>query len=73
MTAPLRRPCRACGAPLLFVQDAEGKTHPLDTRSPTFRVERDLAGDEIAVRSDAMVSHFATCPKASDFSKGRKP
>lgn len=67
-----RRNCKGCGKPLIFARDAEGKIHPLDPRPPTYRLERDMTGAEIAVRVDALVSHFATCPKANDFSAGRR-
>lgn len=60
------RPCRACGCPLIFVEGPNGKPIPLDKRSPTYEIREGKA-----VRSEAMVSHFATCPKAGAFS-GRK-
>jgi hypothetical protein len=64
------RPCRACGKKLAFVRDAEGRLHPLDVVAPTFRVQADGAGLPIAVRaSSTFVSHFATCPRASEFSR----
>jgi hypothetical protein len=43
--AEVRRPCRACGCPLLFCPNlATGKTVPLDTRSPVYFVLRDADG-----------------------------
>lgn len=67
-----RRPCKACGAPLVFVKSEKGITQVLDVRSPTWTIQEDLTGAEIAVRSTALVSHFCTCPSANAFSKGRK-
>lgn len=62
------RPCRACGAPLLFVKTAEGRTMPLDLRAPTYIVR-----DGIAVRATlAHVSHFSTCRKAGEFSRKKE-
>lgn len=70
---PGRRECKGCGKSILFAQTEDGKIIPLDTIPPTYLLERDLTGVLVAVRSDAVVSHFATCPKANDFSKGKKP
>ena len=63
------RPCRACGKLLRFVSvwnERQGKwaTVPLDITAPTY----DLNPDGRYYRSTAIVSHFATCPKASTFS-----
>jgi hypothetical protein len=67
-----RRPCRGCGVPIIFLADSEGKIQPLDLQAPTWRIEQDLMGQEIAVRADALVSHFSSCPKADDFSKSKR-
>lgn len=65
-----RRPCKSCHTPILFIRSREsGKLIPLDLRAPVYRVERDMLGEEIAVRSDAMVSHFASCSDPDRFSK----
>jgi hypothetical protein len=68
----LRRPCQGCGAPILFVHDEKGKTHPLDITSPVYTVQQDLTGTWRATRVDAYVSHFKTCPKANQFSASQK-
>lgn len=73
--------CRGCGAPIVWAKDAAGHSIPLDPRPPVYRVtdqlpapaaerltEQHLNGPLVA----AMVSHFATCPKAAQFS-GSKP
>lgn len=71
-------PCRGCGRPVLFVTTADGKTVPLDPSPPVYHRIWDPDSDSafwIKGSNDpeptAMVSHFATCPKASDFS-GRR-
>lgn len=69
---PGRRSCRACGKPLIFVVDASGKIQPLDPAPPTWRIDRYLTGEEVAIRADALVSHFSTCPKADQFSSARR-
>jgi len=58
------RPCRACGTAILFVATRDGKKAPVDA---DVTVVMTPAGD--AVRGHR--SHFATCPKAADFRKGR--
>lgn len=87
----MRRPCKRCGAPLLFVVGPSGRTLPLDLRSLCYRVEGlegepEAAGpgahaDPLfsglgppkeaprAVKAEGVfVSHFQTCPAASEFS-----
>jgi hypothetical protein len=71
--APVRRPCKACGARLIFARTPEGELVPLDAQAPTWEIKRDMLGAETAVRSDALVSHFNVCPKANDFSRSARP
>lgn len=61
-----RRSCRECGHPLIFVTDSKGAIHPLDSTAPTWRIETDMTGAEVAVRADALVSHWATCAKRDE-------
>lgn len=64
--------CRACGAKIHFGYIE--KTHkfvPLDKKAPTYEIIQTDIGP-VAVRSEAYVSHFATCPKADRFSKKKK-
>jgi hypothetical protein len=80
-------PCRGCGKPIAWIQTAEGTRVPLDPRAPVYQiVGAPLApfGPYVGMRSPvmftdgdetfngAMVSHFATCPKASEFSASKK-
>lgn len=78
MTASFRRPCKACGRELLFVVNGfTGKTVPLDVSSHAHIYELvDAAeGGDVAYPSkqEVFVSHFLTCPKASEFSKRNEP
>lgn len=72
-------PCRGCGKPVFFVTDCEGKRQVLDARPPIFVRQRDGDGGAIWARDtsgEIAVSHFATCPKANDFSgrnRGQEP
>lgn len=60
--------CKGCGAELAWGKTREGKTIPLDTKAPTYRM---VGG--VLERSDARVTHFSTCPAANQFSgAGRK-
>lgn len=69
MTRPVvKRPCKACGFPLVIADGPNGKAIPLDARAPTYEVK-----DGVATRSTALVSHFSTCPEASRFSGTRAP
>jgi hypothetical protein len=67
--ALLQRPCRQCGCPLVFAEGPNGKAIPLDTRSPTYWVTKDGKAERA---EGVFVSHFTTCPKASDFSARKK-
>lgn len=70
---PETRACRGCGKRLFFVRDGNGRLQPLDAVAPVFTVERDMTGAPVAQRLlSAYVSHFATCPKADAFSRGRR-
>ena len=65
--------CRGCGKPICWGVTADGKRIPLDPRPPVYRIVNDAGGNEVVERDkNAMVSHFATCPKANEFSGGRK-
>lgn len=66
--ARAQRSCRACGAPLFFAKGPNGKLIPLDMKAPVYRLSPLTETCERA--TDCHVSHFCTCPKASQFSKG---
>lgn len=58
--------CKGCDKEIVFARDAEGKMHILDPKPDCWAVTNGVA---VRVRG-AMVSHFATCPKAKEFSHG---
>lgn len=76
--------CRGCGKEIQFLRvrnddgsvrlrkDGEPVLVPIDTDPPIYSLTEDQEGNPIAVRlRDAGVSHFATCPKANEFSGSR--
>lgn len=73
--------CKSCGAPIFFAKNCENaKVVPLDLRPPVYRL--DAGGNALRanvaqkdledVTPGAYVSHFATCPNASQHSKRGK-
>jgi len=75
-------PCKGCGKPIMFARTSDGKTIPLDPRPPVYLVTENADGatcDRIGPGQSlfghpmaTMVSHFATCPKASQFSGSKR-
>ena len=66
--------CRGCGKTIVWIdtRSADGSRivqMPLDPRAPVYVVRKVGEGDRAA--ENYMVSHFATCPKASEMSKQR--
>lgn len=76
--------CRACGAEIIWIKMTSGKAMPCDKTETPFRL--DPAGDLVLVTPQGKtargiydpdggctgyVSHFATCPAASSYRKGR--
>jgi hypothetical protein len=72
----LDRPCRKCGAPLHFARTHKGDTIPLDLRAHVWVIVYDRTEPRrpsTVVRTElAYVSHFFTCPYASEFSRKNK-
>lgn len=75
--------CAGCGADIVWAtitrQDGTPGRVPLDPRPPIFHVTPEGEGNAagVLIKPDAdgttsMVSHFATCPKASAFSGSRR-
>lgn len=73
--------CRGCGRAIVWGHLANGRRVPLDAASPVYRiapgdmVAHRVNGKEAAVPDDHgtyLVSHFATCQKAIQFSGSRK-
>lgn len=67
-------PCKGCKREIVFGLTEDGKRIPLDPRPPVYAViGQNEAGVPLVRRHvGAMVSHFATCPNANDFSGSRK-
>jgi hypothetical protein len=75
-------PCKTCGKPMVWGEyeklDDAGKATlvrvPLDPRAPVYRIVKHAADGTATIKRDhsAMVSHFSTCPQASQHSKGRR-
>lgn len=71
--------CRGCGKPIIWGIGENGAKIPLDPRPACYDIQESAGaglklGEVLVTRSRrAMVTHFATCPKASDFSREKKP
>lgn len=71
--------CRGCGKPIVWAVTPKGKPIPLDPRAPVYTVaivkgeQQCSRATDPELRWALMVSHFATCPNANDFSgRGRE-
>ena len=65
--------CQGCQKEVLFMKDENGTTQILDIKAPTYVVFKDILGQLTAKRAtEVYVSHFATCPKASEFSRNKR-
>jgi len=66
--------CKGCGKEIVWGQTMDGKKIPLDPKPPVYR----LAGNNedgtqyVSRDKQAMVTHFATCSAASQFSGRNK-
>ncbi len=65
--------CRGCGKEIVWGVTDEGKKIPLDPSAPVYYVSDEKVDTpqgptaKIERERSSMVSHFKTCPKASDF------
>ena len=61
--------CKGCGRKIVWASDEKGTKIPLDPSAPVYELL--VEGSTLCRRTGrhVMVSHFATCPKASDFSR----
>lgn len=83
MAAPDGRPCRACGASMIWGKWPNGRGVPLDAEPSAdgnIRLQRDgsaeiLKGVQLAParqrKERLFITHFATCPNADSFRKER--
>ncbi len=68
-----KSPCKGCKKLIVWGETATGGRIPLDPSPAVYTVGEDSQGNVTADRThDHMVTHFATCPKASDFSGGKR-
>lgn len=78
-----RSHCRGCGKEIVWGLDEEDKPIPLDPRPPIYEVRmaggkarcermRETMNQNLERGGVPMVSHFATCSHANDFSRGKK-
>lgn len=76
----ITKPCRGCGKPVVWGETKDGKKIPLDPTPPVYKqfidefnnVWLERCFSELTRRPTAMVSHFATCKAANQFSGIRK-
>jgi hypothetical protein len=73
-----QKPCKGCGAPVLWVR-VDCKAIPLDPRPAVYmlldglsEVTADRANGGPPSGGKCYVTHFATCPNVSEFSRGGK-
>ena len=76
MTNHKTTPCKACGAPVIWIKDQNGTKLPVNkvrVRAYIVTERRScyLHLDDNEPRL-VHVSHFTTCPGASEFSQGKK-
>jgi hypothetical protein len=69
--------CKGCGAEIVWcLNPATGKKIPMDVKPTVYHVIDCGQGRVEAIKAEDQellgVSHFATCPKADQFSKGQQ-
>ena len=65
--------CRGCGKSIVFGITSEGRKIPLDPIPPVYDVDVEEDGTVTATRNpSAMISHFAMCKNANEFSSSAK-
>lgn len=69
--------CRGCDRAIIWaVNESTGKPIPLDAVAPVYNIvgEELEKGTPVAGKAvNAFVSHFTTCKKPEQFSKGERP
>jgi len=65
--------CRACNAPIAFLKTKKGGNMPVDINSVSNEEKQKLIDyEDVPFEYGRHISHFATCPKAKEFRKGKK-
>lgn len=57
--------CRACGAAMLWIKTANGRSMPVDAKPIRVMIRRE--GEDVFDVVSGFVSHFSTCPAAEQF------
>lgn len=67
------RPCKACGTQLIFAKNMQGKIVPLEEiKLPKHVYNMQPSGVvQMVGELRLYVSHFTTCPSASQFSRSK--
>ena len=60
--------CKGCGKEIVWGRTDDGKNIPLDRRAPVYLLVEGKGDVVKVIRGGGMVSHFSTCPHASQFS-----
>lgn len=77
--------CRGCGAPLVWIRTAAGKSMPCDAEPVLYKAREGAAGKIVTPNGEVLscdldvepdeatgigyISHFGTCPQAERFRK----
>ena len=66
---PESKPCKRCGTPMLWARTPLGKQAPLDlgTAQEGYMIDDEGKARHVTIYK----SHFATCPHADEFRKGK--
>jgi hypothetical protein len=64
--------CRSCHAPITWFELTSGKRHPVNGREPAYlRTAHEPGTHRLIGEIDGAESHFATCPDAKSWSRGK--
>lgn len=71
MSFPANGTCKSCGKKIVWIRTPEGKAIPLDPVPACYRITDGDDPDHVQGERDenVLVSHFVTCPNASQHSK----
>jgi hypothetical protein len=63
-------PCRGCGRPIIFEKNESGRVVPLEKVATVYFIDQNgRLAKSPAPAGGYYISHFTTCPKASEFSR----
>ncbi len=65
--------CTSCGRKIIWTLSPANKRLPVDARRvPVYDLEPSINGARVIKRGTHYISHFLTCPNASQHSKGNE-